>query len=266
MRKFASLFKSKRCVVVGKEEEEKEELLSVLADSLKSKVVLLKRNDQVILRKIVREQHTGLNKEYKTTKARAELFPHHVPAPLTFEHNHIDYLYIPNTPDLFEKKMSVEDGLDLAIELTSFFTHLHDHSLVHLDIKAENILYNKQEKRFYVIDWENSVESTCVMNNDSVFGTPQTNPPEYYYNKKDLKKIDVWQMGVLAYELLTENKGVPCFSNATKMRAYDWNAKYLDPELRFIFESCFVKTEKRCTMRELEENLRLAKKKKEEEE
>lgn len=79
---------------------------------------------------------------------------------------------------------------------------MHDRSIAHRDIKPENIvLTGEKEKVAKLCDfgWSALVESSRT----TYCGTFDYAPPEILERKNYDTAVDIWCIGVLAYEMLT---------------------------------------------------------------
>ena len=76
--------------------------------------------------------------------------------------------------------------------------YMHDNDIIHRDIKPENILFHECVVKICDLGW--SVYSPLLR--DTVCGSPVYSSPELIQKRQYDNKIDVWNIGVLAYELL----------------------------------------------------------------
>ena len=87
-------------------------------------------------------------------------------------------------------------------QICSGVQHLHEHGIIHRDLKALNILVSKDQRHFKVSDLGVSrqvSEQTKMLN--TFYGTPLYLSPEIIENKAYNEKTDIWSLGVLLYEL-----------------------------------------------------------------
>lgn len=99
--------------------------------------------------------------------------------------------------------------------LASALYYLHKKNVIHRDIKLENLLLgNEGELKMADFGW-------CVHEPNSkrttLCGTLDYLPPEMVQGKPHTKNVDLWSLGVLAYELLV---GQPPFTAPTYEATY----------------------------------------------
>ena len=101
--------------------------------------------------------------------------------------------------------MDYEEKLKVAIALLSKLDKIHHFGVVHKDIKPENILYARGEWKFTDFGLS-KILSKSSKSSQMISGTLLYMAPEQISHKKFGHTdwhTDIWQMGVLIYELLT---------------------------------------------------------------
>jgi calcium/calmodulin-dependent protein kinase I len=76
--------------------------------------------------------------------------------------------------------------------------YLHNRSIIHRDIKPENVLIDCGTAKLCDFGW--AVYSPLMR--DTRCGTPLYTPPEMIRSESYDSKVDVWCIGIMAYELL----------------------------------------------------------------
>ncbi len=121
-------------------------------------------------------------------------------------------------------------------QVLSALEYLHQRNIVHCDIKLENIMYDRKESRFKLIDF-----GSCVVGREVVRGTrgtPGYISPELRDGRirtlPHLTKSDIWSLGVSIYvvvnkKFLQESPGFPIISSA-----------YQKEPIRGIINDCLV--------------------------
>ncbi len=94
-----------------------------------------------------------------------------------------------------------DEAARLIFSICSGLKYAHDNSIIHRDLKPENILLKEGIPK--ISDWGLSKiisESTSVNVSNL---TPYYAAPEQINNKPKDERTDIWQMGVIFYELIT---------------------------------------------------------------
>jgi len=111
----------------------------------------------------------------------------------------------------FEPGQSLNKGVDsagmstlqppesrlLLQQMAGALLHLHARSLVHDDVKPENIIWIATERRAVLVDFGAALDFTCLP--PDYFhpsGTPSYAPPEFLKREKG-PKADIWALGVV---------------------------------------------------------------------
>ncbi|EAY07039.1 CAMK family protein kinase [Trichomonas vaginalis G3] len=91
------------------------------------------------------------------------------------------------------------EQLEIANQLIDALNYMHKKGIYHRDIKPENILFDSNF-RPKIIDFGMSVEEDFC--GHSIVGTPIYMAPETFTNQcYDVKKIDIWSLGVTLHML-----------------------------------------------------------------
>jgi len=79
---------------------------------------------------------------------------------------------------------------------------LHKHKIVHLDLKLENIMYNRETEKIKIIDFGFAVQVVDKQLNEFCGSTHYIAPQILHRIPYDGFKADVWSLGVITYALL----------------------------------------------------------------
>jgi len=137
---------------------------------------------------------------------------------MTLKHPHIckieDVIYQPScifvfmeycaNGDMFQwlNKMPLDINLRFVAQIISAISYLHERGIAHQDIKPENILID-QNWDIKIADFGNC-DSTKNCQKLSFYGTVDYAPPEVFQQTIfDKKAIDIWQIGILFFEMFT---------------------------------------------------------------
>ncbi|MBC7474222.1 MAG: AAA family ATPase [Candidatus Sericytochromatia bacterium] len=99
--------------------------------------------------------------------------------------------------------------LEIAIKITSAITEIHNHKIIHEDIKPHNILFNNETKEIKIIDFGCASFSNSTNNNSFVEnmdkGTINYISPEQTGRMKQIVDFgtDFYSLGITFYEILT---------------------------------------------------------------
>lgn len=133
----------------------------------------------------------------------------------------------PNLEDLLiaGHLFSIEDVINIGLQLADALIYIHAHDIVHRDIKPSNILYSPERQHVWITDFgiarNLALESHTQL--DKVVGTWRYMSPEHMDDHsespapvegkaKEDPRSDLFSLGVVMYELLA---GQPAFSGKT---------------------------------------------------
>lgn len=108
------------------------------------------------------------------------------------------------------EKFSIQEGLDLGIQICAGLGYAHRAGIVHCDVKPQNIIVtrdNLAKITDFGIARAMSVSSSAE-SNDVVWGSPQYMAPEIIGGAVPTPQADVYSIGAVLYELFT---GIPPF-------------------------------------------------------
>lgn len=100
-------------------------------------------------------------------------------------------------------------ALEVAAALTSALGHLHEHGVLHRDVKPENVLFDGQGRPrladFGLVLDEEMRGETDITATGAILGTPAYLAPEGFRGQRDHVGpwTDLWAVGVMLYEMWT---------------------------------------------------------------
>jgi serine/threonine-protein kinase len=107
---------------------------------------------------------------------------------------------------LDEGRISQDRAIRITIEVLEALQYIHDHGVVHRDMKPENVMVDAGDN-VKLIDFgiasDASARRLTYANITATLGTPNYISPEQVKGKRGDGRSDVYAMGVMLYEMLT---------------------------------------------------------------
>ncbi len=136
------------------------------------------------------------------------------------------------------RPLELNTALSLMGQLCSVVTYLHEQSIVHLDLKPENIIC-LQDSGIKVIDFGlascRSLPDLLAFDLKNPQGTPWYIAPEQLLGERDDPRCDIYSMGMLFYEMLTGRLPWPRSSKVhiarRRLRHDPTPPRYYNPEI-----------------------------------
>ncbi|XP_039287324.1 LOW QUALITY PROTEIN: muscle M-line assembly protein unc-89 [Nilaparvata lugens] len=138
--------------------------------------------------------------------------------------------------------------------------YMHQNSVVHLDLKPENIMcYTRTSHQIKIIDFGLAQKLSPNITLRVLFGTPEFIPPEIINYEPIGVESDMWSIGVICYVLLSGlspfmgDNDAETFANITRAD-YDFDDEAFDaisPDVKHLISNLLVKRkEKRFSARQ----------------
>jgi eukaryotic-like serine/threonine-protein kinase len=101
----------------------------------------------------------------------------------------------------------IEDGIDIAIQIAEGLARAHEAGIVHRDIKPANIfITTRNEVKILDFGLAKLSGQTILTKTGSTLGTAAYMSPEQAKGETVDLRTDIWSLGVVLYEMLTDRK------------------------------------------------------------
>lgn len=129
-------------------------------------------------------------------------------------------------------KISPKKSLKLIGQISDGLIEIHKNGIIHCDVASCNILVNdKLEPKIFNFALSLQNHQTDKMNEGIGLGYKRILSPETLLDNKVSSKSDIWQLGILFYEILTSEELFPSY-------------KYNDQEFKSLIKSKTIKIDK----------------------
>jgi len=103
------------------------------------------------------------------------------------------------------KHLPIFQILDIVKQVAQGLTYAHEHGVVHRDIKPSNIMVtNNSQVKITDFGIARMTSSAVQTQTGTVLGTPKYMSPEQVLGKPLDQRSDIFSLGVMLYEMLTE--------------------------------------------------------------
>lgn len=101
-------------------------------------------------------------------------------------------------------RLTVDEAVEFAKQLTLGFDEIHNNGIVHRDIKSHNVMVT-DNGRIKIVDFGIALDadSERVTRTNMLIGSPQYVSPELIRQEEPSRTSDVYALGILLYEMLT---------------------------------------------------------------
>src|SRR5262249_8920951 len=96
------------------------------------------------------------------------------------------------------------DALEIVLQICPALKHVHDHGIIHRDLKLSNVLVRADGiAKLTDFGIAKVFATTDLTQTGGVIGTPEYLSPEQGQGKPVTKKSDIYSLGIVLYALLT---------------------------------------------------------------
>ncbi|MGA8147963.1 MAG: serine/threonine-protein kinase [Gallionellaceae bacterium] len=103
-----------------------------------------------------------------------------------------------------EQRLSVEEALNIAIQVATGLAYAHEHGIVHRDVKPSNIMVLKNNQ-IKIADFGIARMDTSLLSTQTgkVMGSPLYMSPEQILNRSVDARSDLFSLGTMLFRMLT---------------------------------------------------------------
>lgn len=160
----------------------------------------------------------------------------------------MEYINGKTLKSLIKKRgtLTLEEVIDIMLQLTSAVACAHDSYIIHRDIKPQNVMI-LEDGRVKITDFgiAMALNNNELTQTNSVMGSVHYLPPEQANGSGSTTKSDIYSLGILMFELLTGKlpfKGENAVEIAIKqMRETIPSVKSMDPAIPQSIENVVLK-------------------------
>ncbi|HOV32105.1 MAG TPA: serine/threonine-protein kinase [Candidatus Hydrogenedens sp.] len=129
-----------------------------------------------------------------------------------------------------DRDLSIRQMIDICIKLCHGLDYLHQHGIVHRDVKPANFLFSKDGKQVKIVDFGLSKNNAAWLGwlAKEAGGTRLYMSPEQILKKSLDQRSDIFSFGITMYELFSGKH--PCEGNDPKIIT----RQLIDPNYKFV--------------------------------
>lgn len=103
-----------------------------------------------------------------------------------------------------DQRLSLDEVLDIAIQVATGLAYAAQHGIVHRDIKPANIMV-LPDRRVKIVDFGIARNASALTTpaDDTIVGSPSYMSPEHGLNQAVDSRSDIFSLGIVLYQMLT---------------------------------------------------------------
>ncbi len=104
-----------------------------------------------------------------------------------------------------ERPLPLDEALNMAIQIADGLQEAHEKGIVHRDIKPQNIMLTaKGQVKIMDFGLASLAGRSKLTKSGTTLGTPAYMAPEQLEGRDVDRRVDIWALGVVLYEMLTQ--------------------------------------------------------------
>ena len=121
------------------------------------------------------------------------------------QHNYLVMEYIEGS-SILNHSFNLEQILQISLQVLNGLVWIHEHDLLHLDIKPQNLLWDPYSDQCKITDFGTAATKEAPTGKNDVVGTPKFMAPEQREGRETDVRTDIYSFGKVICYLIEQNK------------------------------------------------------------